>query len=269
MARQFFRKRRGIRKPLMRKSTKGGKRAPKSSKAFTKAVQKIIHKDVETKRTIFSSNVTAFNQSMTSNTDCLRLLPDIQQGAGAGGSNGRIGNEIKVQSLRIRGVLTYALSQTVAAYTRIGVRMLILRTKAYQDWNTAATAFGNSSGTGSYTRLLENGNSGFLGSLMDFNTPINLDVFSVVADKRFYLSQSISGTGGHSSDVSQTTKFINMKIPYTSGKKLRYDDNSTQPQNFQYFMLLGHCKLDGTIYDSNLVSNLTFQYVSDLKYEDA
>ena len=245
------------------------KQTTKPSKSFTQAVQKIIHKDVETKRTIFTSNVTAFNQSINSSGDCLRLLPDIQQGAGGGGSNGRIGNEIKIQSLKIRGVLTFALTQLADADTRIGVRMLILRTKAFQDWNTAAVAFNSSSGTGSYTRLLENGNSGFLGSVMDFNTPVNEEVFSVVADKRFYMSQSKVGSGGHTTDLINTTKFVNFEVPYCRNKKLRYDDNGTQPQNFQYYMLLGYSKLNGAIYDNATVTNLTFQYVSDLRYEDA
>lgn len=259
-------KRKGNKAP--RKRAYKRKPVGKPTRSFVKQVQKIIHKEVETKVAIFNSNVTAFNQQMSFTADALRLLPDIQQ---TSGQAGRVGNLIKVQSLNIRGVLTFALGQTNAAYTRIGVRMMIVRPKAFKDWNSAAAVFGNVSGIGSYTRLLEGSNSGFTGSLSDFNCPPNTDAFSVIVDKRFYMSQSqaASTAGGHSVDVTNTTKFINMKIPYISGRNLHYDDNSTQPLDYPYFLLLGYTKLDGTAQDLPAVSNLTFQYNTTCRYEDA
>jgi len=244
------------------KSTKSSK----PSKALTNAVQKIISKNVETKRSLYSSSVTSFNQGMNQSGDCLRLLPDITV---SGNSFGRVGNVIRLQSLRVRGVLTFALTQTQPANVRIGVRMLIIRTKAFADWTQAAVAFGSSSGAGSYTRLLEGGISGYLGSVMDFNTPVNTDAFSVVSDKRFYMSQSVVGSGGHTTETWNTTKIVNFDVPYCRNKILHYDDNAAQPADFQYFMLLGYSKLDGTVYDSNAITNLTFQYTTDCKYEDA
>lgn len=250
-------------RPVSRRTRKV---SPTSS--FVQKVQKIIHKEVETKIAIYNSNVTAFNQQISFSADALRILPDIQNGSGQGQRNG---NVIKIQSLNIRGVLTFALAQTNSAYTRIGVRMMILRPKAFSDWNSAAAVFGNVSGIGSYTRLLEGSNSGFTGSLIDFNTPPNLDAFSVVADKRFYMSQSqaASTAGGHTVDVNNSTKFINISVPYSAGRTLRYDDNNTQPLDYPYFMVLGYTKLDGTAQDLPAVSYLTFQYNTTCKYEDA
>lgn len=265
---KFFRKRRGARKPLMRKSTKGGKRSTKASKAFVRKVQKIIHKDVETKIVVYNSNVTAFNQSINSTGDCLRLMPQISIG---GNQSQRIGNTIKLQSLKIRGVLTFAVPQALAVNCRIGVRMMILRPKAYKDWVAGANAFGVGSGNASYTKLLENPTlaSGFNGSLQDFNNPTNSDCFSVVVDKRFYMSMSYTGTLGHTPEMFNTTKFVNLEVPYCRNKTLLYDDSSSEPNQFPYFMVLGFCKLDGSVFDSSVTTNLTFQYNATARYEDA
>lgn len=233
----------------------------KITKSFAKKVQKIIHKDTETKCSVYTSNVTAFNQQMLTQADCLRLMPSISLGTSA---NQRIGNEIRLQSITIRGVITFALNMTAIANTRIGVRLLILKAKRFMDWNAAGADFGTS-----YSRLLEGVSTGFQGEVSQFNTPINKDYYTCVADKRFYLSQSQTA-GGPTTEVFNSTKFVNMKVPY-SRRKLNYDDAYIpgESDNYPYFMVIGYSKLDGTAADLTSVSNLTFQYVATAKYEDA
>jgi len=231
---------------------------------FARKVKIVMAKQVEKKTCTYNSNVTAFNQQINSTGDCLRLMPIITQGTA---ENQRIGNEIKLKSLNIRGVLTFTLGQTTAANTRIGVRVLILKAKRYMDWNASASDFGTN-----YTKLLEGSTTGFQGSLADFNTPINRDYFTVVSDKRFYMSQSTQQSGiatPGQPQVSQTTKFINMKIPY-SRRNIQYDQdfNNGEPLNYPYMMVVGYSKLGGEVADGAGASYLTLQYNTTATYTD-
>lgn len=238
---------------------KRSSRTQKISASFANKVKRVIAKDVETKVANYSSNVTAFNQQMNSTGDCLRIMPQI---AASVNQNGRIGTEIKLQGIQLRGTLTFTLGQTSASNTRVGVRMLILRSKRFDDWNAAALDFASS-----YNKLLEGSATGFTGLVTDFNTPVNRELFSVVADKRFYMSQSV---GVSTSDLVNTTKFINMKIPYTR-RKIKYDNeySALEAANFPLFALIGYTKLDGSIADAGATTYLTFQYNTTAYYEDA
>jgi len=240
-----------------------GKRNPKKiSKSFAKKVQSIIHKDQETKTVVFSSNTTSFNQQIDSTGDCLRLMPAIANGTA---ENQKIGNVIRLQSLNIRGVLTFTQAQATSANTRIGVRLMVLKAKRYGDWNAGAIDFATN-----YTKLLEGTTTGFQGLVSQFNTPPNHDYFSVVMDKRFYMSQSLQNVAGITYDNINTTKFVNFNVPY-SRRNVLYDQDfsATEPTNYPYFMVLGYTKLDGSAADLPATSYLTFQYTATAKYEDA
>jgi len=259
---KFNRKRSNRSRKITRKLT--------PTRAFAKKVQKVISKNIETKTAVHQSNVTAYNAPLSATGDCLRLIPAIAQNAT---QNGLLGAEIRMQSLNLRGVMTFQLSQTTANNTRIGVRLTILRAKRFDDWNAAATDFATN-----YTRLLEvpagiiNGQN--LGTLTQFNCPINRDYFSVVADKRYYLSQSLNVSPGTTTNSTvYTTKFVNMNIPY-SRRIVKFDQgfDTDDAVNYPYFMLINYCKLDGSsdvTPPSAGESLLTFQYVTTMKYEDA
>jgi len=247
----------------------GRKRMAKSSKptkSFAQKVQRIISKNIETKTVVFNSNTTAYNAPLNAAGDCLRLLPDVGNSVNM---IGKIGNEIRMQSLNLRGVLTLGLKQTTDNNVRIGVRISIIRSKRHNDWNLAATDFGNTAGS----RLLEGGLTTNLGTVPQFTTPINRDYYSVVYDKRFYMSQSLQAVGTTMASTVYTTKFVNIKIPY-SRRTLKFDENNSgnQPVNYPYFMLINYCKLDGTsdtIPPAAGESLVSLQYTTVLKYEDA
>lgn len=235
------------------------KRTAKPSRLFTRKVQKIIHKDVETKVATYISNVTAFNQQINSSGDCLRLIPQVSVGTGQGT---RIGNEIKAQSLNIRGVMTITLGQTSLANLRIGVRMMIFKCKRFNDWQQTQTDFATS-----YTRLLEGSVNGMNGDLSNWNCPPNRDYFSIVKDKRFVFTL---GATTSPQETFNAVKHYSFNIPY-SKKTLKFDENysSTDPVNYAYVMVLGYTKLDGSVPDLAATTYLTNQYVTTLKYEDA
>lgn len=235
------------------------RRGTKVSKSFAKKVKKVLAKDTETKTVVFNSNVTAFNQQLNATGDCLRLLPDIANGTAEGQ---KIGNEIRLQSLNIRGVMSFTLGQTTPGNTRIGVRLLVFRAKKFNDWNQTASDFATS-----YTRLLEGTALGLQGELSQFNAPTNSDYFSVVVDKRFYMNLSVGAT---TTESTKTVKFVNFNVPYAR-RKLTYDENanSVQPNNMPYCMALQYTKLGGEVADAPATTYLTFQYSATAKYEDA
>jgi len=189
----------------------------------------------------------------------MQLMPNILNGTS---NSTKIGNQIRLKSLRVRGVLTCTISQTTANNTRFGVRLLILRAKRFSDYLQTTTDFATN-----YTRLLEGTNTGFLGSLAQFNTPINKDYFSVVMEKKYYITLS---QGASTAEMFNTTKFINFTVPY-SKRLLNYDENfdSDTPVNYPYVMLMGYTKLTGDAADGDGTTYMNFQYTSTASYEDA
>jgi len=259
MAKYIRKGARRVRK-VMRKGRKG-KRA-----TFAQRVQKVISKNIETKVKVFQSSTTAYNAPLNAVGDCLRLLPDCGNTVN---QDGKIGNEIRMQSLNLRGVITMALKQTTDNNVRLGIRLSIIKAKRFADWQAAALDFGATAGS----RLLEGNLTTNLGTVPQFTTPINRDYYSVVYDKRFYMSQSLQAVGTSVADTHYTTKFINIKIPY-SRKTLKFDQNydGNQPTNWGYFMLINYCKLDGTsdtIPPAAGESLVSLQYTTVMKYEDA
>lgn len=239
--------------------------AAANDKIFAKRVQKVISKNVETKRVIYTSSVTAFNQPINAAGDGLRIIPQVSNGTL---NNQRIGNSIRSQGIKLRGVLTFTLGQTASANCRIGVRMFILRAKRFMNWaDTQADLDTNSN------KLLEGTLTGSNGSLAAFNTPYNPDYYSVVLDKKFYMSQSVQQSGVATpgqAQISETTKFVNMTIPY-SRRLINFDDQYSlnEAVNYPYIICLSYTKLAGDAPDGVGTSYLTFQYTTTMEYEDA
>jgi len=263
-----FNKKRSIRR-RSRKTTRKVNLAP--SRAFAKKVQKVISKNVETKSALYVSPDTntltypfgsRFNQAVNGNADAIRILPDFIQGTA---ENQRVGNEIRMQSLMLRGVMTVTIPQATANNTRLGVRLLILRNKRINDYIAATTDMGTNFG-----RLLEQPQGPLNGSLAAFNSPVNTDYFSCVYDKKFYFSQSLSSTATNSAEVFNTTKFVNISVPY-SRRKVLFDEgfDVDTPINYPYFAVLSYTKLAGDSADGDGATYVNFQFTSYAKYEDA
>lgn len=246
-------------KKMGRRGRPRGSKNKKISKAVDEHIHYKIMGNLETKVAIFNSNVTAFNQQANSSGDCLRLIPQVGTGTGQGQ---RVGNKLKMQSLHIRGALTFTLGQTSNANIRIGVRMMILKAKRFADWQQTQSDFASS-----YTRLLEGSVNGLNGDLANFNSPPNRDYFSIVKDKRYTMSLSL---GTSPQQVAQSVKTFKFKVPY-SKKSLTYDENysSTDPVDYPYVMILSYTKLDGSLPDSTATTYLTCQYTTTLRYKDA
>ena len=264
------RARKGSKMPRKKSYVKAAVRKAKDA-LFAKKVQKVISKNVETKSALLvspSDNTlqypfgSRFNQGINAGADAIRLLPDFDQGSA---ENQRIGNVIRLQSLMLRGVMTVTLPQATANNTRLGVRLLIVRNKRINDYIQSTTDLGTN-----FTRLLEQPQGPLNGTLAAFNSPINTDYFSCVYDKKFYFSQSLSSTATNSAETWNSTKFVNISIPY-SRRIVQFDEgfDANTPINYPYFALLSYTKLDGSSADADGTAYVNFQFTSYAKYEDA
>lgn len=231
------------------------------SKNLKRAIKQEIYKDIEQKKVMYQSGDLTFNQTLNSTTDVLQILPDVVNGTA---ENQKQGNMITIQKLQVRGVLTFFQPQLTVNNTRIGVRLMVVRTKRFDDYLAARTDFATN-----YTKLLEGLSTGWTGITGDFNTPVNDDYFTILYDKKFYMSQSLSSANTSNSDNRYTTAFVNFKMPM-KGKKLHYDQNFDvdTPVDFAYYMLLSYVKLDGTP-DVDGTTYLKFNYNTRLDFLDA
>ena len=249
------------RKNRTRKNAKPLSKVPVSP-AFSSRVKKVLIREAENKTVIYTSPVADFNQQMNSSTDCLRLMPAVLQGDG---ESSRDGNVLTIKSLNIRGVLTFQTGQPLIDNCRIGCRLLVLRAKRFVDWQQTQTDF-----SANYTKLLEGVSTGFDGTLINYNAPINTDYFSCVKDMRWTFTQSqiAGGASPGQVDTGNITKFINFNVPYTTGKKIQYDQDYSlsEPVNFPYVMMVGWTMLNGTTPGAN--TYLKFEYVSKLNFLD-
>lgn len=257
--------RRSLKKRSMRKSS----RPLYKKRSFDTAVKKVLLNTAEVKQNVYTAPPTTvggpgilLNQQLNTTGDCLQLMPDISIGSN---NYQKIGNKIQIKSLRLRAVLTFTQPQLTANNTRIGVRMMIIRAKRYDDYLAARTDFATN-----YTKLLEGTNTGFMGTVQHFITPPNTDYYSVVSDKKFYISQTLSSANTSNNDNINTTKFINMEVPYCKGRVCKYDENFDldSPTQFPYFMIIGYCKLDGSAADAEGTTYLTLNYTTTCKYTD-
>lgn len=266
-----------------RRPAKKAKRIPRKQRVYARArvsrlkkqVQSIMSSMVETKQAFHTTGDTLvkFNSGIDSAGDMLQILPSISQSLL---DNGRVGDQIRAQSLNVKGFVKLDINNTVANTTMptVAVRMMIVSMKVrsnYLDATSAPTYLGT---------LLKKGGTttGFTGALRDLYAPINTDAFTKHYDRIMYLTQdaviSPNGTANPginaiSSDVRKTIKFFNINVRCKK-KLLKYDSNITSltPTNWAPFLVLGYCYLDGSTIDT-ISTKVGLQYDSIFNYEDA
>lgn len=208
-----------------------------------------------------------------------KLMPNVAQSTtgGAGSAyNERVGNEIMLKEIDIRGFLNYKAANVVGtAYknAKIACRVMILRCKEATDpillFNNMPTdkliRFGdNTTGAGGPTSY-----DGFpLDSFRDLNT----DLFSVNYDKVHYLNAPATLAGSSSvttSNVPSGMKMIDHKIKFgKNGLKLCYSlSTDEQANNFPYFMVIGYSSLTQPLVPDDDIITGTFAITS--KFTDS
>lgn len=246
----------------------------KVSKNLKKAIKKVISEQTETKQAFTTSGNTLikFNSNIDSVGDLVQILPGISSGTG---ENQRIGNQIRSQSLNIKGFIKLDLNEIPDStkLPNVMVRMMVVSMK------TAGSFIDAQAQSPKIGTLLKKGatTTAFSGLLQDLYAPINTDVFTVHYDKRFNLSQSYINSQGASppstffaQDISNTVKFFNIKVK-CKNRLLKFDEDvgsDILPSNFAPFILLGYSYLDGSSADA-LDTKVGLCYDSILNFEDA
>lgn len=260
----------------------GKSKNTKKSMNFTKKVQDIVRdemqEELEEKHALIGESNTRITSASipTGNvagfTNFVRLLPEITQGDGQ--YNERVGNEIRLKHLDITMLLQYTAGEdfpTPVDYqdSSVGVRVMILRQK---DDNAFAGAIANFQGN----KLLENGPAGGPASYnaLTFNNlqKINREQFAVRYDKTFYIDRTVGyNESGGQLAFNRPPRPVVMKHRLTFGKegrKLTFGDAaSTEPSNFQYFMVLGYASTIDNIAPNDGI--LQYSYSANSEYTDA
>lgn len=245
----------------------------KASKKLVKIIKNVIHQEAETKQayTSIGDSLVFYNSGINSSGDILSVLPSISKGSD---DNQRIGDQIRAMSLNIKGYIKLNIGSSLnqSSLPNVIARLFVVSLKTQSNFTGASGA------TGALSGLLKKGGTttAFSGVLSDIYAPVNTDLWTVHADKKFYLSQDylqqVSTTQTSqivARDIRNTVKFFNIKVK-CKNKLLKYDSNITSgllPVNFAPIIMLGYAYLDGSSPDV-LYSNIGLQYDSVFNYED-
>lgn len=275
-AKSKSRKSRSVRRQTRARKYVSVRRAVRKAKRsnFVRQVKQVMSSMTESKQAFHSSgdSLTMCNSGVNSAGDMFQILPNIADGVLP---SQRIGNQIRAQSLNVRGYLKLNINDVTDStkLPTVIARVMVVTMKArpcyYDATGTPATL----------ATLLKKGGTtvGFTGVLSDIYSPINRDAFTVHYDKKFYLNQSYINVIGASApsttivqDVRNTVKFFKFNVK-CKNRVLKYDEDigsDLLPSNFGPFLLVGYSYLDGSAVDT-LSTNLGIQYDSVFTYEDA
>lgn len=263
-----------------RYSKGGGKyhRKTMSQKEVEKLVDKKMQQKSETK--IIASQygdagVPILHNSSIRQADCNRVIGSLPKGTGEGQ---RIGNEVMVQSLNIRGWIQQQYNPSPQR-SRIGVRLFVFSVKGFDNGQHAIS--NSNSWIRAFLRLGEQVKS-FDGTVGDWLLPVNRDVITLHAERRIFLNQprtyqigpGIPGTEQIPVQQEYASKMFNINVKCRN-KILKFSQEYTGdtsssiniPQNYGPLIALGYCHLDGSAPDQ-LDTAISMSFVSTMKYED-
>jgi len=250
-----------------RKYRLGRKRMPyrrkQPTKAFAKAVNAVVRKDIETKQAFREYLTTAYNSGITTASDIQYILPNIAQGSA---ENERIGDRLQGRTLKIKGILTQLIGGNVNN-ARIATRVFIVQPKLFTN-QPSITANANDW----LPHLLRKGGttSAFNGNIQDLHAPVNTDLITCYYDKVFYTSVPFMNTFVGEQEAYRATKFFSKTFKLRN-KNLKYQSSyqsNLQPVNWSPVILIGYVKLDGSAPDT-VSTNMSMSFDSIFTYEDA
>uniref|UniRef100_UPI0040475EEC hypothetical protein n=1 Tax=Flavobacterium sp. TaxID=239 RepID=UPI0040475EEC len=228
----FYRKRKGVRRPrrYARKSTGG---------TFAKRVVAVLNQNRELKVSRpFSVPVNTGVIGSINGPQLIQVMPDIGQGDGEMDRNG---NQIMLKKIVVRGYYKQTFPILSNNDTRATIRHMLLKQRnsesAAEVLNVALNP--NLFLAGS---ILENSAS-YLGSIEDFNTPINASAFICRKQIKKVMSApmgifnpapAFDEAGG---DLDSSYYMFQYTITFGKGKKLHYRNAAASaPANFPYFI---------------------------------
>lgn len=220
-----------------RKSRKGVRRGSKKPKmSFSKRVLSVLSKDRELKcGTPLTYAITDVREGITlanRATNQLAIMAPISQGTD---EFQRIGNKITLKKIVMRGYYRLQFPVGNALNCRILIRNLIMRQRNVSDARLLIDGVLNMN----YGTILEPANS-YLGTIADYNTPINRDAFVVKKQfKRIMTAEYDASVVGSTPAIGtqDTYVFFNYTMTFGKGKTLNYrTGGATNPEDFPYFL---------------------------------
>ncbi|AXH77904.1 MAG: putative capsid protein [Violenivirus raptis] len=215
-------------KRFYKKGRKTTKKKVSSNANFSKRVLSVINKQRELKVSKPVSQITEVNAEITT-PDLIPIMPDIPQGDG---EMNREGNEITLKKIVINAYYKQTFPILVNNDSRAMVRHMVLKQRG-----SNADDVINLAGTFDQNNLLEN-SGGYLGSIQDFNTPINKAGFVLRKQMKRVMSASVASVSEQSGgDLDSSYFMVTYTLTFGKGKKLRYKTGgASQPQAFPYFI---------------------------------
>jgi len=217
----------------MRRNRKGLKKSSKKI-SFSKRVLSVVNKKKEMK--VSSANTVAITDvregitaaNITTNT--MPIFPLIPVGTS---EFQRIGNVINLKKIVIRGYYRIQFPVGAAANTRILLRSMIVRQKSQND----AFQITNGAAFANYNQILEPANS-YLGSVADYNTPVNKNAFVVKKQFKRIMTCEYDGVGTNALGTNESYFFFNYTMKFGQGRQINYVTTAqTTPADFPYFMI--------------------------------
>jgi len=250
---------------------------PMPSKRFEKNVKAIVQQElsdeIEEKHAIteyadvFCKRAIPSGLVLNGQGNFFKILPEIDQsvtGEAGRAYNTRIGNEINLKEIDIKGHFSYANSNTgqnVYQNGKLALRVMILKSKAINDQELLFDEMPTDTllRFGSQAAGTPNGVGGFGGFSLDAFRDLNRDTFAVRYDKVIYLDAPVILPGSTQPDVTvipSRSRLFSHKLKFgKKGLKLKYSAQAdTNPNNFPYFMVVGYSSMSsGSQPDDNLV----------------
>lgn len=249
-----------------RRNRKGGRRGVKNPKmSFAKRVLSVLNQQRELKSgTPLAGNITDVREAISAVNRTTNVLPILSQIVQGTGENNRLGNQITLKKIVIRGYYRMTLPTGSALASRILIRNAVMRQRNILDAQTLT------SGTVglNYTSMLEPGAS-YTGSVGDFNTPWNKDSFIIRKEfKRSISTDYIPAPATNAEGLAESYVFFNYTMTFGKGKELHYrSDVAASCEDFPFFMAMSATTMgSGVVLPTGAVQ---FNYVATPYFYDA
>lgn len=239
------------------------KLAPKARKAVTRVVKSVLSRNEETKHVGQQVVNAAFNQTISSASECYRILPDVTEGTAG---HQRIGDKIKPKYLIVKGHIQIDDSYTGTYLPPSTLRVMLLTQRNIK----LSTDIASRADIG---HLLQD-NVGtdvaraFGANMFDTLAPINKNLFTVLMDRKFKMREHQASQLGNANTVvvQGTQRTITFQKKIKCPATLHFDDGSgNTPNNFAPFFCMGAVSDDNsgaislsTPYRATILSELYF-----------
>lgn len=218
------------RKHFFRKFHRKGRKGHRHSKmSFDKRVLHVIDKQRELKVTRPYSQEVAVNSGVD-DTSLLSIMPPISQGDN---EYQRSGNQITLKKIVINSYYANSFPVDSNRVTRPMVRRWIIKQK-----NSNAANILDGTTPFLQNNFLENSQA-YTGSIVNYNTPVNTNAFTVRREKKRVLpcpnSQGV--VNQNTGSIDKSFWLVKDTLTFGKGKKLNYrTSGSLQPSDFMYFL---------------------------------